>query len=183
MNMVPHKQFTSAADVLANAKAVRQRLMNPVVYKKVGGDERIKELEAQIDGLRATVEEMEAAIEAYRLNQADFEAVVMSQAHMLVDMFRKTGGESEKVMRKAPRVIIEEVLERDFPNISFFDVVGPKRTKALVEARHACMVAVYEARKDLSFPQIGRIFNRDHTVILYACNRLKNRPKTVSNSA
>lgn len=45
------------------------------------------------------------------------------------------------------------------------DIVGPKRDKALVDAR-AALVMVYRSRKE-SYPTIGRRLNRDHTAIMH----------------
>lgn len=76
--------------------------------------------------------------------------------------------------KKPVKEIIEEVL-RDYPGMSFDLVTGPRRARKIVEARYACMRAVHNERPDMSFPQIGRIFNRDHTVIIYAVGKLKSR--------
>lgn len=58
-----------------------------------------------------------------------------------------------------------------FHGISFEDIVGPRRDRKTVAARFDAIAAVHKARPDLSTPQIGRHFNRDHTSILHALSR------------
>lgn len=52
-------------------------------------------------------------------------------------------------------------------------VTGPSRNKEFVEVRHKAIRAVADARPDLSLPQIGRIFKRDHTTILHVLRKTK----------
>ena len=55
-----------------------------------------------------------------------------------------------------------------FPDISFAQIIGSGRSQAVVEARKACMRAVYAQRPDLSSTQIAAVFKRDHTTLLHA---------------
>lgn len=49
------------------------------------------------------------------------------------------------------------------------DVMGPRRQRAMVAARHEAIWRVSVAFPDMSLPQIGRVFGgRDHTTILHA---------------
>jgi hypothetical protein len=50
-------------------------------------------------------------------------------------------------------------------------IMGQSRQQYYVVARH---IAMYNLRKTLglSFPAIGRIFGRDHTTIIHACNKI-----------
>lgn len=56
---------------------------------------------------------------------------------------------------------------------------GPSRCSEAVEARHRAIVLVHQARPDLSLPAMGRIFNRDHTSILYAIRKADASRATV----
>lgn len=49
---------------------------------------------------------------------------------------------------------------------------GPSRSRHIVAVRHEAIAAVHVARPDLSLPALGRIFNRDHTSILFALRKL-----------
>lgn len=53
------------------------------------------------------------------------------------------------------------------------DLTGPGRARKLVYARFAAIRAV-KAATTLSTPQIGALFNRDHTSVLHALGTLKN---------
>jgi chromosomal replication initiator protein len=178
MGMVEHKEFKTASEIYANAAAVRERMLRP---KKSGPTEedilkaKVAKLEAKIEEQNAKLAKNEKMIERLLMDKSDLHGAILSQAHMLIDTFRASSAESEKVTRRSPRQIIEYVLAQDYPNVSFSDIVGPRRTKELIEPRHKCMAAVYTERKDLSLPQIARVFHRDHTVILYAANKLDKK--------
>ncbi len=55
------------------------------------------------------------------------------------------------------------------------DVVGGGLKKKLVQARFDAIKAVADGRPDLSLPQIGHIFNRDHTSIIHALKKRGGR--------
>lgn len=57
------------------------------------------------------------------------------------------------------------------------DVLGPRRLSALVDARH---VAMYLCRvmTPLSLPELGSVFGRDHSTVLYAVRRIANTIET-----
>lgn len=85
--------------------------------------------------------------------------------------------------RRTMKEICEEVLLL-YPGITLADVIGVRRARCIVAARHACMKAVCDEREDLSTPAIGRFFLRDHTVVLYAAGKLKGRnSKAAANLA
>ena len=51
------------------------------------------------------------------------------------------------------------------------DIRGPDRRHKFVIARHEAMAAVKQAKPDMSYPQMGRLFNRDHSTVLYAVKK------------
>lgn len=55
------------------------------------------------------------------------------------------------------------------------EVISARRDRKTVEARFDAIKAVADARPDLSLPQIGRIFERDHTSILHALRKRGGR--------
>lgn len=99
---------------------------------------------------------------------ADAEARLLSQARVICGAADATGG--DLFSRRPVREIIEDVLGA-YPGITWEEIIGVGRERRLVEPRHRCMAAVYEERKDLSLPALGRIFRRDHTSVLHAVNR------------
>ena len=56
--------------------------------------------------------------------------------------------------------------------IAVDEVLGPSRKRAVVPFRHLLMWEVRN-RFDLSTVQIARVFGRDHTVIIYACQKME----------
>lgn len=174
MGMVETKTFTSAAEIMASAVAVRERLLNPKKFSPTDADmlrEQNAKLKQEIERHKATIQKQEEKINRLLMDKSDLHGAILSQAHMLIDTFRSSSGEGEKVMRRSPRQIIEEVLRREHPNVSFTDIVGPRRTRELIIPRHKCMAAVYTERSDLSLPAIARVFHRDHTTVLHACRK------------
>ena len=174
MGMVPHKEFTTASEVIANAAVVRERLLNPKKFSPTDADmlrAKNKKLEAEIERHKVTIQKQEEKINRLLMDKSDLHGAILSQAHMLIDAFRKASGESETLMRRSPRQIIEGILYQHYPNISFTDIIGPRRTKDLIKPRHHCMAAVYTERVDLSVPSIARVFHRDHTTVLHACRK------------
>jgi hypothetical protein len=67
------------------------------------------------------------------------------------------------------RAIITKVAEQH--SLTYRDILGPARFKNIVEARMDAIVAVHLAKPDLSLCQLGRLFNRDHTTILWTLRK------------
>lgn len=55
--------------------------------------------------------------------------------------------------------------------LTYADMIGKSRRKHIVQARHEAIWAVRDARPDMSLPQIGRLFHKDHTSILHALRK------------
>lgn len=51
--------------------------------------------------------------------------------------------------------------------LTLADIRGPGRERKLVMARCEAIRAVRAARPHLSYPQIGKVFHRDHTTVMY----------------
>ena len=65
-------------------------------------------------------------------------------------------------------------------NISREDMFSSKRDKDFIFPRHVAMFLLKD-RLGLSLNQIGKIFNKDHTTVIYAVEKTKKRLKTDSN--
>ncbi len=59
--------------------------------------------------------------------------------------------------------------------LSVREVLSNRRNRPVVEARFDAIKAVADIRPDMSLPQIGRLFGRDHTTILHALRRRGGR--------
>ena len=64
--------------------------------------------------------------------------------------------------------------------VSEEDIKSKKKTENIANARH---VAIYISRKitDLSLPNIGKIFSRDHSTIISSINKVELNIKTKKN--
>jgi chromosomal replication initiation ATPase DnaA len=58
------------------------------------------------------------------------------------------------------------------------EVLSHSRVKHVVRARHLAMRAIIEANPELSFPHIGRLFNRDHSTVMSAIGKMGMKPRT-----
>lgn len=75
--------------------------------------------------------------------------------------------------RRLTKHIVAEVLE-NFPSVTWEDIKGKHRTLDVMYPRQLCMHAVHEQRKDLSYPQIGKLFGgRDHTTALHSIRKVQ----------
>lgn len=121
-------------------------------------------------GMAERLKASEARVEKLELDLSDARARILSQAAMLKMPVDGDFPEARD-QRRSVEAIVRDVL-RDFPGVTWEDVKGIRRTRHLVDPRHACMRAVYDERKDLSLPALGRIFGgRDHTTILNAVRK------------
>jgi len=74
--------------------------------------------------------------------------------------------------------IIREVAEAH--GLTPSDIIGRERTRPYSRARHEAMWRLYQVRlvdgrRRYSFPMLGRIFGRDHTVCLHGVRRHEAR--------
>lgn len=153
-------------------QSVRARLLNPKTTVRRADLEKERDavsvLREKVAKLMSDVAERDRRIRELELDVSDRDARIIAQAEMLATL-------DESGMFVAPKrpvaVIVAEVL-KDFPGVTWDEIVGIRRTRDLIKPRHLCMVAVYEERRDLSTPVIGKIFKRDHTVILHAVDKM-----------
>lgn len=59
-------------------------------------------------------------------------------------------------------------------NITMEELVGPVRERVLVNIRHTIIWEIKtQVKPDASYPEVGRLFNIDHTSCLYAVRRVE----------
>jgi len=105
---------------------------------------------------------------AYRdLNNMPLDLPHISRA--IDDMFKSEGN-----ALPTPSLIISQVCK--FYNVDEVALRGTKKSKGVAEPRQ---VAMYLIRKltNLSFPDIGKEFARDHTTVIYAVDKITNTLK------
>jgi chromosomal replication initiator protein len=59
----------------------------------------------------------------------------------------------------------------DYLNVDKAEMLSERRARAITDKRHVAMWC-YKKLTPYSYPQIGRIFNRDHTTVGYACEKV-----------
>ena len=73
------------------------------------------------------------------------------------------------------QILFEELafIQRDFP-VTSADVLGRSRSRTVVRARQALYRRL--RARGLSYPEVGKLVDRDHTTVLAACRQ--HRPMT-----
>ncbi|MCA1440455.1 chromosomal replication initiator DnaA [Ensifer sp. IC4062] len=164
--MTNHSEGTQSqlARLNRHYSAVRERLVRPA--NAVVSAAAAAELERELQALASDNAAKARRIAALETELADAGARLIAQARALL------GQDACEKAEDGPPVeeIVAAVLER-FPGVTWDDIISVRRERRLVEPRHACMRAVYDARKDLSLPLIGRIFRRKHTTVLGVVQR------------
>jgi len=64
------------------------------------------------------------------------------------------------------RAMIADVARRH--GLTYREMISPARDQRHVRARTEAIVLVKQTKPHLSYPQLGRIFRRDHSTILHA---------------
>ncbi|MFQ6183635.1 helix-turn-helix domain-containing protein [Sinorhizobium meliloti] len=143
-------------------------------------------------GLPARMADAESAISEATRRINSLEAIVSAQRKhidFLLDSMTRTRGKIQALEFKVEAVqqgadaveapeyrrvndIVSDVL-KGFPGIGWADIISPRTTKHLRQPRYLCMYEVHMQRPDLSYPQIGRIFHRDHSSVLWAVKKIR----------
>lgn len=154
-------------------------------------------------GKRGTVERLDNVEEQIAMaerRQQRLEHRVEAQAKQIANLIKSLLDAKAKIEEQGKRIrklivehnaapnslrpvqqIASEIL-KDYPGVTWKDIIGVRRSKHLIEPRYKCMNAVYQERYDLSLPVMGRIFKRDHSVILIAVGRYGKRRSEVVRS-
>ena len=168
----------------SEAKAIRARLMDPGGWVKLAEAERLRvALNSETERTQKALAENEVLksrlmrqgyqVSKLELDLADRDARILAQADRicLLENVGMTGRQDKKPVAD----IIAEVLA-DFPDVTWKEICGIRRSRRLIVPRQRCMFEVSRQRPDLSFPAIGRIFGgRDHTTIIHAVRKLKSQ--------
>jgi chromosomal replication initiator protein len=131
--------------------------------------DQVKDLTNEVSSLKEQLRDSEATIVTLRLDKADLQSSIMTQAERICTL-EGISEQLRKPDRLSVRDIILEVL-KDYPGITYDDIIGKRRTRQFMAPRHKCMVEVYQQRPDLSLPMIGKMMKRDHTTIIHAVQK------------
>ena len=121
------------------------------------------------ENLRSNIRQIEGAIK--KLGAKSFlsgQEITMELARSCI---AELLGDAEPVHVTVDR-IFEVVLKKW--QIPKDDLVGAKRTKEIAAARHIAVYLIHEVT-DMSLPNIGRIFYRDHTTVMASIENVERR--------
>lgn len=91
-----------------------------------------------------------------------------TRTEQIVEKFRTVEIQNHPTRQSGMDIIRGFCAEND---IDIDVILGVSRSVEIVHLRQLAMVEVYTLRHDLSLPQIGRLFNRDHTTIIHALKK------------
>lgn len=74
------------------------------------------------------------------------------------------------------QVVVDKIFSAVYGkyNVGKEDLLGPKRNKDIAFARHVCIYLIKEIT-DMSYPGIGKMFNRDHTTVMASCSLIAGK--------
>lgn len=166
--MIEVRELTTAAEVFANAAAVRARLFGArprpasiVQQKPIAKVTKADKPKPRVIPMWAKQPMLfDEHIIAYRVKLA---------VQSLVDCGDvSTGTENRRTVHD----IVCDVL-KDYPDVSLNDIKGPRRGRHIMAARMEAVYAVRTLRPDMSYPAIGRWFGgRDHSTILHSVRKI-----------
>lgn len=78
--------------------------------------------------------------------------------------------------RTASKIMFDTCREND---LSLDELTGKDRTRRVAWARQDCWREIY-ANTRMSLPEIGRMFGRDHTTVMFGIRRSEQRKNRVS---
>lgn len=105
-----------------------------------------------------------------RVVNENFQSVIIRQAER-INLLEGISEQLREPDRLSVKQIIIEVL-KDYPGVTYDDIVGKRRAFCFSVPRQKCMAEVYQQRPDLSLLTIGKMMKRDHTTILHAVKKL-----------
>lgn len=175
--MIAVKEYTSAAEMRAAHAATRARLMDGPRKSFVPMIVRQKAAEPE-PPTKSWDLPYDAHITAWRLWSYDrrIKSLEMSLRNREESIKRMVGDEGRE---DCPRVmaadvcksVLAECAAKGLGEFKMADIIGGRRDRAVVKVRHLCVASVVKQCSHLSYPQIGRFFDRDHTSILWAARK------------
>jgi chromosomal replication initiation ATPase DnaA len=160
--MIHVREFTSVDELMAHYAAVKQRL-NPraAIAPVIRREPRVVEI------TRPSYEHVRKARATVRFGEVfgPFPLDPVFAPHVAFDKAAANMG----MARPNPKQIIAEVAERH--GVTIESILGFRRDRRAVAARHEAMAEVYVKCEHLSLVQMGMLFKRDHTSCLHAVKK------------
>lgn len=168
--MIAAREFTTAAEIFANAKAVRAKFFPPASRAHQTADGNVRVSKEAIVRKECEWERGKTTFDEHVLDYK-----IDRRIKSFIDFVPGTE-------KRSADSIVEEVVA-DFPRYTVADIRGPTRVR---ECSYIRMLAIYAVRlnTNMSLTAIGNFFGwRDQTTILSAIRRMevimqKGRPET-----
>ena len=154
-----------------HARFVRYSGLLPHVYKRAMRKKKREEAAAKARAEAEKALEDQKRRDKLALMLAEIESAKAARAEQ-ADQFLVSLASGVKI---SPRNIIAAVAATH--GIPVEEIMGDSRRKHVVAARHEAMLTVVKHRPDLAISHVGRIFRRDHTVVLYVLNKYADSAK------
>lgn len=146
-------------------EARKQALLKRVEEREAA---RIKNEKAQAE----KIEEIEKKLGIEKLHPALTSRgnVDLLKSRLLASELERIHDEIISEGMSAKEIILSVAIEH---NVQIADIVGSSREKPITRARQLAMWEVRKRRPNLSTTQIGKIFNRDHTTVIHALQKIQ----------
>lgn len=146
-----------------------ERGYNPDFYRRVAHKRAQEAKEKQEREQRERAEERAEKARLFRERMASLEAAAN------LDRMKEEAGDRLEVIRRerfqtSEKELITTIAECH--GMGYADIMGASRSKAAVLARHESIAAVALAKPHLSTTQIGWMFGKDHTTIIYVLRKM-----------
>lgn len=141
---------------------------NPAFVQRVLERRKKEARKAELQAQQQAALRLEMEINAARIAKAAERA---EREQHIVDEFRIIDLSHIEPERRPARAIIDLVSQAH--GISYAEIMGRSRVNPIVAARQAAMFEVHKRRPDLTLPQLGKIFGKDHTTILHAIRKIE----------
>ncbi len=121
------------------------------------------------ENLRSNIRQIEGAIK--KLSAKSFLSGQQITMEMARNCLSELLGGAEPI-----NITVDKVFSAVFNkyNISKEELLGTKRNKDIAHARHISIYLIREIT-EMSFPNLGRLFNRDHTTVMNSCELITSR--------
>jgi hypothetical protein len=176
--MIAVREFTSAAECIAHAQAVRRKFFAPIKVMAAP----IVELAEVIQPPKSRYVKKERPVKrgylnAWEVHPTSFNHHVIAWRRYLLMVAMQVDGQmldiAEFEERKSILEIVWEVLA-EHPGVTVADLKGHRRNRRITLPRQVAMYEVYTQRKDMTLPAIGRWFGgKDHTTVLHAVRKMR----------
>ena len=159
VDIQPPDYETRIAIINAKAKKLNITIPKEVIYTIA------ENLQSNVRQLEGTVKKIKAK------NQLSGEPVTINMAREVIEEVKSI----QPGLHPTPPMILQAV--SNFYSVPVSQIMSNSRSKDTVQPRQ---MAMYLVRKltNYSLPETGKVFGRDHTTVMHACDKIDKQRKT-----